>query len=67
MRYLLALIFPWLVFFSMGKPIQGVICLVLQVSLIGWIPATIWAFASIAGFNADKRADRIVRSVKAAR
>lgn len=63
MRYLLALFLPWLVFFTMGKPFQGIICLILQLTLFGWIPATIWAFVSIANHHADKRTDRILRTV----
>jgi uncharacterized membrane protein YqaE (UPF0057 family) len=65
MRYLLALFFPWAVFFTMGKPVQGIICLLLQISLVGWLPATIWAFVSIGGYHADKRTDRIVAAVSA--
>jgi uncharacterized membrane protein YqaE (UPF0057 family) len=44
MRYLVALFFPWLAFFTMGKIGQGIICLILQFTLIDWLPATIWAF-----------------------
>ncbi|MCI5108544.1 MAG: YqaE/Pmp3 family membrane protein [Candidatus Pacebacteria bacterium] len=43
MRLILALFFPWLVFFTIKRPIQGIICLFLQLTLIGWIPAVIWA------------------------
>ena len=30
MRYFIALVFPWLTFFTMGKPLQGILCLLLQ-------------------------------------
>jgi len=60
MRYLLALFFPWAVFFTMGKVGQGILCLILQITLVGWLPATIWAFVAIGGYHADKRTDRIV-------
>lgn len=63
MRYLLALFFPWAVFFTMGKIGQGLLCMLLQLTLIGWLPATIWAFVSIGGHNADKRTDRIVNAM----
>ncbi|RTL02264.1 MAG: YqaE/Pmp3 family membrane protein [Proteobacteria bacterium] len=55
MRYILALFFPWLTFFTMSKPFQGIICLVLQITLIGWIPATIWSFISITNFENQQR------------
>ena len=63
MRYLLALFFPWAVFFTMGKIGSGIVCLLLQISLIGWLPASLWAFVSIAGYHADKRTDRIVAAI----
>ena len=63
MRYLLALFFPWAVFFTMGKVGQGILCLILQCTLVGWLPATIWAFVTIGGHHADKRTDRIVAAM----
>ncbi len=63
MRYLLALFFPFAVFFTMGKIGQGLLCLLLQITLIGWLPATIWAFVAIGGYHADKRTDRIVNAM----
>jgi uncharacterized membrane protein YqaE (UPF0057 family) len=63
MRYLIALFCPWVVFFSMGKVLQGFLCLFLQLTIFGWLPATIWAFASIGGYHADKRTDRIVNAI----
>src|ERR1700694_1359329 len=60
MRYVIALFLPWLSFFTIGRPVAGIICLVLQITLIGWIPATLWAFVAIAGHGADKRTDKIV-------
>ena len=64
MRYLLALFFPWIVFFTLGKVGQGLLCLILQLTIIGWLPATIWAFISISNYNADKRTDRIVDAMQ---
>ncbi|WP_367184404.1 YqaE/Pmp3 family membrane protein, partial [Ferrovum sp.] len=43
MRLIIAFFLPWLTFFTIGRPISGVICLILQITLFGWIPATIWA------------------------
>jgi uncharacterized membrane protein YqaE (UPF0057 family) len=65
MRYLLALFFPWAVFFTVGKVGQGFLCLILQITLIGWLPATIWAFVTIGSYNADKRTDRIIAALTA--
>ena len=63
MRYLIALILPWLTFFTMGKMFQGLLCLVLQVTVIGWPIAAIWALVSVSSYNADKRTDRLEKAI----
>src|SRR3546814_17972346 len=35
MRLIVALIFPWLTFFTIGRPIAGIVCFLLQITLIG--------------------------------
>ena len=55
MRLLIALILPWLTFFTIGRPIAGVICLVLQITVIGWLPATIWAVYALSRYDTDKK------------
>jgi len=55
MRFLIALIFPWLTFFTIGRPIAGIICLVLQITLIGWLPATIWAVYALSQYHTDAK------------
>ncbi len=54
-RLILALLLPWLVFFTIGRPIQGILCLILQATLIGWIPAAIWAVWALNNYNTDKK------------
>lgn len=63
MRYLLALIFPWVVFFTVGKPGQGILCLILQITVIGWLPATIWALVTTGSYYADQRTDRLIAAL----
>ena len=55
MRLLIALIFPWLTFFTIGRPIAGVICLILQCTLVGWLPAAIWAVYALNEYKTDKK------------
>ncbi|KKX50408.1 MULTISPECIES: YqaE/Pmp3 family membrane protein [Sphingobacterium] len=43
---LIAVLLPWLSFFLRGKIFSGILCLILQCTLIGWLPAAIWAVAS---------------------
>lgn len=58
MRLLLALLLPFTVFFTIGRPISGVICLLLQLTLIGWIPATIWAVYALSQYKTDKKIEK---------
>jgi TM2 domain-containing membrane protein YozV len=58
MRLLIALILPWLTFFTIGRPLAGIICLILQITLIGWLPAAIWAVYSLSQFKTDQKIDR---------
>lgn len=43
---LIAILIPWLSFFLRGKILSGIVCLILQITLIGWLPAAIWAVMS---------------------
>lgn len=53
MRFIIALILPWLSFFTIGRPWAGIICLILQVTLIGWVPAAIWAVYAVGKYNGN--------------
>ncbi|QDF29334.1 YqaE/Pmp3 family membrane protein [Halarcobacter anaerophilus] len=53
MRLILAILIPWLNFFTIGKPISGFICLLLQLTLLGWIPAAIWSVYSLGQYKTD--------------
>ena len=55
MRLLIALLLPWLHFFTIGRPIAGIICLLLMITLIGWIPAAIWATYALSQYKTEKR------------
>ncbi|MCL1624235.1 YqaE/Pmp3 family membrane protein [Moraxella sp. Tifton1] len=55
MRLLIALFIPWLTFFTIGRPLVGVVCLFLQITLIGWLPATIWAVYALSQYQTDQK------------
>jgi len=63
MRYVLALFLPWLTFFTMGMVGSGIICLILQLTVIGWLPASIWAFFAINNYYAKQRNDDLIRTL----
>ncbi|WP_323142971.1 YqaE/Pmp3 family membrane protein [Massilia phyllosphaerae] len=55
MRLILALFLPWLTFFTIGRPVAGIICLILQLTVLGWIPATIWAVYALSQYKTDQK------------
>jgi uncharacterized membrane protein YqaE (UPF0057 family) len=55
MRLLLAIFLPFAVFFTIGRPFAGIICLILQITLIGWIPAALWAVYALSQYKTDQR------------
>ena len=55
MRLLIALLLPWLLFFTIGRIFAGIICLILQCTVIGWVPAAIWAVYALTQYNLEKR------------
>ncbi len=65
MRLLLAIFLPFVAFFTIGRPIAGVICLILQFTLIGWLPAAIWAVYSLGQYNTDKKIAKAMAGLKA--
>ncbi len=52
---LFALTLPWLSFILRGKIISGIFCLILQCTLIGWLPAALWAINSRSNAKTDKK------------
>ncbi|MVW71102.1 YqaE/Pmp3 family membrane protein [Bordetella sp. 15P40C-2] len=58
MRLILALLLPWLQFFTIGRPIAGIICLILQLTLIGWVPAAIWSVYALNQYHVDKKIEK---------
>ena len=61
---LLAIFLPWLSFLLRGKILSGIVCLILQITLIGWIPAALWAVVSLSNARADRRTDKIVKAIR---
>jgi hypothetical protein len=62
MRLLLAIFLLWVQFFTIGRPIAGVICLFLQIILIGWIPAAIWSVYALNQYKTDKKIEAALTS-----
>lgn len=58
MRLIIALFLPWLTFFTIKRPFAGLFCLLLQCTLIGWVPATIWAVYALGQYKTDQKIQR---------
>ncbi|MDP9960125.1 YqaE/Pmp3 family membrane protein [Chryseobacterium lathyri] len=61
---LLAILLPFLSFMVRGKILTGIICLILQITLIGWLPAAIWAALSLNSARAERRNEKLIRAIK---
>ncbi|QHS61842.1 YqaE/Pmp3 family membrane protein [Chitinophaga agri] len=64
---LIAILLPWLSFMLRGRILTGILCLILQITLIGWIPAAIWAVISLQNAREDRRTRKIVKAMKQGR
>ena len=61
---LLAILLPFLSFIVRGKILTGILCLILQITLIGWVPAAIWAALSLNNERAEKRNKQLIRAMR---
>ncbi|MES2830661.1 MAG: YqaE/Pmp3 family membrane protein [Pseudomonadota bacterium] len=62
MRLLLAIFLPFVTFFTIGRPIAGIVCLILQVTVLGWLPAAIWAVYALGQYKTDEKIRAATRS-----
>ena len=61
---LVAIFIPFLSFLLRGRILTGLLCLILQVTLIGWIPAAIWAVVSLQNARAERRNRELIRAIR---
>ncbi|AXE29384.1 YqaE/Pmp3 family membrane protein [Chromobacterium phragmitis] len=61
MRLLLAIFLPWLQFFTIGRPFAGLFCLLLQLTVIGWLPAALWSVYALSQYKTDQKIERALR------
>ncbi len=60
-RYILAILLPPVAVFLCGKPIQGIINIILTLAF--FVPGVIHALFVVHGHLADRRTDRIVKAI----
>jgi uncharacterized membrane protein YqaE (UPF0057 family) len=64
MLYLFAILLPPVAFLFAGKPFQAILSILLMCTVIGWIPAAIWAIAVVADVKAQKRQKQLIKALK---
>ena len=62
---LVAVLLPWLSFFMRGKVLSGLLCLILQLTIIGWLPAALWAVSSRVDGKNKQRIKRLEKKIQA--
>lgn len=62
---LLAIVLPWLSFLVRGKILSGIVCLILQCTLIGWIPAALWAINARSNAKTNKKLNELKKQINA--
>jgi uncharacterized membrane protein YqaE (UPF0057 family) len=61
MRLILAFLLPSVLFFTIGRPFAGIICFILHITIIGWIPASMWALYALSQYKTDRKIERAMR------
>jgi len=64
MMTLIAIFFPCISFLLRGKILTSLLFLILQLTLIGWLPAAIWAVTSLQNSRADRRNARLIKAMR---
>lgn len=59
-----AVLLPWLALMIRRRPIQGIFCLILQITVLGWIPAAVWAVIVVMQDNQDRRHREMLEAVR---
>lgn len=61
MKYVIAIILPPLGMLLVGRPLLALACLVLQITILGWPLAAIWAVLVVNNAEHDKRLRRALQ------
>jgi len=61
---LLAILLPCVSFLLRGRILHFIVCLILQITVIGWLPAALWAVIDLQNSRAERRTNRIIRNMR---
>ncbi|MDB5397998.1 MAG: hypothetical protein QOF70_728 [Acetobacteraceae bacterium] len=59
-----AVLLPWLALLLRGRTLQATFCLGLQLTLVGWIPAAIWAVRVVNNDRRDRQYREMLRLLR---
>ncbi|WP_394344552.1 YqaE/Pmp3 family membrane protein [Chryseobacterium mulctrae] len=60
----MSFLLPFRSFMVRGEIITGNICFILLITILGWIPAAIWAALSLQNSRTGKRNERLIRTIQ---
>jgi uncharacterized membrane protein YqaE (UPF0057 family) len=60
---IVAILLPWLALLLRGHIFQAALCLGLQLTLLGWIPAAIWAVMVVNNDAQERRHHELMRTL----
>ncbi len=61
LRLIICFILPWLGFLTIKRPFAALICFLLQITLIGWLPAMIWAIYALNQYKTDQKITKALK------
>ncbi|MBK1963379.1 YqaE/Pmp3 family membrane protein [Campylobacter novaezeelandiae] len=61
MRLIICFILPWLGFLTIKRPFAALICLILKITLIGWLPAMIWAIYALNQYKVEQKISKALK------
>jgi hypothetical protein len=64
MIYILAILVPGLAFWKMKKYGLMMLCVLLQCTILGWLPAAIWATISVIFYEKGSETDRLIAAIE---
>ena len=56
-----AILLPWLAVLLGRHPFKAIACLLLQLTVVGWIPAAIWAVMVVQDDRREKQYQQMLR------
>lgn len=59
LKLFLAAVFPWLILLLNDNPGGAILALIMQASVIGWIPASLWAMRIVREQSAANKKQQI--------